>query len=148
MKRNSVKFFVFAIILIAIIFSILGYRMWNKPHVDIMDTIAIRVDAIDLYKDFVNDSALAKIKFINRILQVAGVVKSVSVNQQHEQVILLETPEPDASVNCTIEGKEINIKPGEAISLKGICIGYIGDEANIGLPGDVFLIRCYHVYRK
>jgi riboflavin synthase alpha subunit len=39
-----------------------------------------------------------------------------------------------------------NVKAGDSILLKGICMGYTGGDQDIQLPGDVFLIRCYHSF--
>jgi hypothetical protein len=38
------------------------------------------------------------------------------------------------------------VKAGDSILLKGICMGYTGGDQDIQLPGDVFLIRCYHFF--
>ncbi len=55
---------------------------------------------------------------------------------------------PDASVNCTMEENVNNIKAGDTILIKGICSGYINGDIDMGLPGDVFLIRCYYFNLK
>jgi hypothetical protein len=138
-KRNILLFFA-VIILIAVI---TGYMMWNKPHMNVKDTDAVGITAIDLYHTFTSDSSTAKSKYLNKVLAVSGVVKQVSVNQQKQQIILLKTGEPDASVNCTMEENKNNIKNGDTIVVKGICSGYMSGDSDMGLAGDVFLIRCY-----
>ena len=139
LKRNILIFFI-AIVLIGVI---TGYMMWNKPHLDVKAAEAAKVTAIDLYKTFTTDSAGAKLKYLNKVVAVAGEVKQVSLNQQNQQIILLKTHDPDASVNCTMEENRNNIKAGDTIVVKGICSGYINGDIGMGLPGDVFLIRCY-----
>lgn len=139
LKRNILIFFI-AIVLIG---AITGYMMWNKPHLDVKDAEAVKITAIDLYKIFTTDSASAKIKYLNKVIAVTGEVKQVSLNQQNQQIILLKTHDPDASVNCTMEEKGNNIKAGDNIVVKGICSGYINGDVDMSLPGDVFLIRCY-----
>lgn len=139
LKRNILIFFI-AIVLIGVITC---YMMWNKPHLNVRDAEAVRITAIDLYKTFTTDSASAKLKYLNKVVAVAGEVKQVSLNQQHQQIILLKTNDPDASVNCTMEENSNNVKAGDRIVLKGICSGYIGGDIDMGLSGDVFLIRCY-----
>ena len=139
LKRNILIFLIGIVLIVAIT----GYMMWNKPHVDVKDANAVKITAIDLYKIFTTDSANAKIKYLNKIVAVSGEVKQVSLNQQHQQIILLKTHEPDASVNCTMEENVNTIKAGDTILLKGICSGYINGDIDMGLPGDVFLIRCY-----
>ncbi|MEP6950882.1 MAG: hypothetical protein ABI863_16470 [Ginsengibacter sp.] len=139
LKRNILIFFV-AIVLIG---AITGYMMWNKPHLDVKDAEAVRITAIDLYKIFTTDSAGAKLKYLNKVVAVTGEVKQVSLNQQNQQIILLKTHDPGASVNCTMEADVNSIKAGDTIVVKGICSGYINGDVEMGLPGDVFLIRCY-----
>lgn len=137
LKRNILIFF----IAIAVIAGVTGYMIWNKPHLNVKDATAIKITAVDLYKIFTTDSANANSKYVNTVVVVSGEVKQISLNQQNQQIILLKTQAPDASVNCTMEGNTNNIKAGDTISVKGICSGYINGD--MGLAGDVFLIRCY-----
>ena len=122
---------------------VISYFVWNKPHQGVRDADAVRTNALTLYKSFTTDSAKAKSAFLNKVVSVSGVVKEVSVNQQQQQIILLKTLVPGAFVNCTMEKSSNNIQQGNKVELKGICIGYIGGDADMGIPGDVFLIRCY-----
>jgi len=138
-KKNILIFFI-AIVLIAVVTV---YMMWNKPHLNVKDADAIKITAVDLYKIFTTDSASAKTKYLNTVVAVSGEVKQVSLNQQNQQIILLKTRDPDASVNCTMEENANSIKTGDTIVVKGICSGYISGDIDMGLPGDVFLIRCY-----
>ena len=138
-KRYASLIFIIVITIAAFI----GYRIWNKPHENIKNAVAIKISAISLYNSLTNDSALKKPLFINKIVAVSGEVKQVSKNQQNQQVILLKTNVSDGSVNCTMEENIKNIKAGDMVLLRGICIGYIGGDNDMQLPGDVFLIRCY-----
>jgi hypothetical protein len=138
-KRRILIFFI-VVVLIGII---TGYMMWNKPHRDVKGASAIEISAIELYKIFTTDSASAKAKYLNAVVAVSGEVKQVSRNQQNQQVILLKTQTADAAVNCTMESDAGNIKAGDTIVIKGICSGYISGDVDMGLAGDVFLIRCY-----
>jgi len=138
-KRNILLIFL-AIIVIA---AIVGYSIWNEPHRDIKNASAVKTTAVNLYSNLTKDSVNMKSKFINQVVVVSGEIKQVSKNQKGDQIILLKTNIPDGSVNCTMEEKTTDIKTGDTISIKGICSGYIGGDLDMGLPGDVFLIRCY-----
>ncbi|HEY9342312.1 MAG TPA: hypothetical protein VIQ23_12075 [Hanamia sp.] len=138
--RRYIFLFLAATIAIA---AIIGYRAWNKPHENIKDAVAIKTNARLLYNSLAHDSVNAKLDFINKVVMVSGKVKQVAENQEKQQVILLQTDIPDGSVNCTMEENIKNIKVGETILLKGICMGYTGGDIDMELPGDVFLIRCY-----
>lgn len=117
--------------------------MWNKPHKNVEDAPAIAISAAELYNSYITDSANANQLYTNKVLQVSGEVGQVSVNQQAQQVVLLKTTVDEAFINCTVEGKKISAKAGDKVKIKGICSGYISGDADMGLPGDVFLIRCY-----
>jgi tRNA_anti-like len=143
MKRRLIKNTIFIFVALVVIASIAGYLLWNKPHTNILESETIETSSIDLYKIFITDSTEAKTTYVNKVLNVSGIVKSVSANQEHQQIILLKTSESDASVNCTMEGSGMGIKAGDQILLKGPCVGYIRGETDMGLPGDVFLVRCY-----
>ena len=144
MKKRTIKNILLFFAVFVVLASTTGYFLWNKPHKNILATEAIETNAIILYNTFVTDSIKAKKTYVNKVLSITGIVKSVSVNQQHQQIILLKTSEPDASVNCTMETNAIGIKIGGEVLIKGLCIGYINGETDIGLPGDVFLVRCYY----
>ena len=121
----------------------LGLWMWNKPHKDIKNAHAIDITAEKLYQTFITDSAKAKTAYINQVLQVSGTVSQVSENQQQQQIIFINTGVTGASINCTMESNASSIKPGDQIRIKGVCSGYNSGDADMGLPGDVFLIRGY-----
>jgi hypothetical protein len=141
--RKEGRNILFIFIGVALCGFIIGYRIWNKPHSDVKDADAVETNAISLYNSFTSDSAKAKSVFLNKIIKVSGVVEKVLVNQQQQQIILLKTSVSGASVNCTMEQNRNKIKQGDKVVLKGICSGYINGNTEMGIPGDVFLIRCY-----
>ncbi|MGN6194325.1 MAG: OB-fold protein [Ginsengibacter sp.] len=138
-KRNIFSIFIAMIVIAAVI----GFMMWNEPHRDIKDSTALKTTAVVLYSNLTKDSARMKSKLVNQIVEVSGEVKNVLKNQKGAQIILLKTNTSGGSINCTMEEKISNVKPGETISIKGLCSGYIGGDPDIDLPGDVFLVRCY-----
>jgi hypothetical protein len=144
MKRNS-KIIVFLFIALALGSFALGYLIWNKPHEDVKNADGVTTDAFSLYNSFTNDSSKAKTSFLNKILQVSGVVREVTVNQQKQQVILLKSPVQGASVNCTMEENFNTLKHGDIVVIKGICSGFSGGIPEMNIPGDVFLVRCYPI---
>ncbi|MDQ6844850.1 MAG: OB-fold putative lipoprotein [Bacteroidota bacterium] len=143
MSKRLLKNIIFILVLLFVIAAAAGYFSWNKPHINIVKAPAIEISAVTLYKLFITDSIQAKSLYVNKVLNVPGTVKTIAVNQEHQQIILLKTSEADASVNCTMEKNTAEIKVGDQVSIKGFCVGYIGGEAAMGLRGDVFLTRCY-----
>lgn len=123
--------------------ALIGFIIWNKPHRSVRDATAVETNAVALYHALSHDSATMKTFFLNKVVAVSGKIKQVQQNREGARVILLETSIPGASVNCTMEENTGSFKAGNTIQIKGICIGYINGDPDIGLPGDVFLTRCY-----
>ena len=141
-KKIIINIFLLTIMAISTM-VLIGFIIWNQPHRNIKDADSIETNAVAIYQALSQDSANMKMIFVNKIVTVSGEVKKVQTNQEGEQVILLETNIPGASVNCTMEENADAVKPGDTIEIKGMCIGYINGDPEIGLPGDVFLTRCY-----
>jgi hypothetical protein len=143
MAASTKKIILFSSVALALAAAGLGLWMWNKPHKDIKNAKAIDITAEKLYQTFITDSAKAKTTYINQVLEVSGTVTQVSENQQQQQIVFLNTGINGASINCTMESNASDIKPGDQIRIKGVCSGYNSGDADMGLPGDVFLIRGY-----
>lgn len=144
MKRKSRNLIILLAVL-ALGALVLGYLEWNTPHQDVKDADGVKTDAFSLYSSFTKDSSKAKSSFLNKIIEVSGVVGEVSVNQQKQQVILLRSPLRAASVNCTMEEHINSLKSGDSVVVKGICSGFSGSIPEMNIPGDVLLVRCYLV---
>jgi len=137
---------IFAIITVLIVAGCGAiYYLWNKPHKDVVHANAIKIAATELYNIFSTNSIKANTLYANKVVEISGEVMQVSKNQQDQQVILLKTAVVDASVNCTMEENAGDVKQGSNIIIKGICSGYIAGDTSMDLPGDVFVIRGYHL---
>jgi hypothetical protein len=122
-----------------------GYYLYNKPAVNIEDADAPSVLATDLYRSFITDTATAKKIYTNKILRVTGTVSQLTKNQQQQQLVMLNSGVDGAAVNCTLEGPAMNLQAGEGVSLQGICNGIGEGDPDLGIMGDVYLVRCYLV---
>ena len=58
-------------------------------------------------------------------------------------VVMLQTSEAGAYVNCTMEEKAAGLVENKEATLKGICTGMGMGDADLGIMGDVYLVRCY-----
>jgi hypothetical protein len=145
---SAKKIIFFVILVIALAAATIGYKMYNKKHFSVESTVPVaEITAIDLHQTFASDSGLAKNKFIGdetnqKVIKVSGEIAAIKEDQQGNTIILLKTGTDGAFINCTMEGETENINAGNAIVVKGICTGYNFD-AEIGIPGDVILIRCF-----
>lgn len=142
-KKKPILLFLGAALMVA---AVTGYYMYNKPAADILGANGEKVVATNLYATFIKDSTTAKKIFTNKILEVSGIVNRLTKNQQNQPVVLLKTDAEGAAVNCTLEGPATGIKEGDKVSIKGICNGMGEGDADLGIMGDVYLVRC-HILR-
>ncbi len=141
-KKKYLFLFVFILVLVAVG---IGYYMYNKPAINVQNTASKKISATDLYAVFRDDSAQAKKNYTNRIIEVSGMVTLITKNQQQQHVVMLKTNLADASINCTMEGIAPGIAAGKMAAVKGICSGMGEGDADIGILGDVYMVRCYHI---
>lgn len=142
MKRKLRKYAVLIFAAIIAVAVIIVYRIWNKPHIDVRDADAVKTTSVKLY-DILSKNRNGSATYLNKVVEVSGVIAGVSKNEQNQQIILLKTNVSGGSVNCTMDEEIKSINPGDTIVLKGICSGYISSDMDMGLPGDVFITRCY-----
>lgn len=110
------------------------FFIWNKSETNVADSKGIPVEAVGLFQSYVSNEQKANTNYLEKILEVSGEVNTVSTNAEGFLVVLLKTNDPMFGINCTMEQKDVVIKEGETVTLKGICTGYLTD---------VVLIRCY-----
>lgn len=139
------KVFISVSLIIAVTAAFTGYYLWNKPAVNVSGADGIKETAMVLYKSFSIDPLLAKNHYAQQIVEVSGLINGTSVNQQNQTVILLNTGIEGGNINCTMEGKAGAVKTGDSVFIKGICNGIGQGDADLGIPIDVYLVRCYLV---
>ncbi|MGC4101297.1 OB-fold protein [Ferruginibacter sp.] len=150
MTRKTKKTILLTILVLILGAAAVGYYLYNKKHFSVQDSTPVAdIAATDLHRSFMTDSAAAKNKFIgdevnHKVIKVQGEVSEVKKDQQGTFIVLLKTSTGGAFINCSMEGKVENINTGSKIAVKGICTGYNFD-ADMGIPGDVILTRCFIV---
>jgi len=80
-----------------------------------------------LFKEYETNDSLANQKYLDKVIEVNGNISDIQVDQKGEIVLILDEKNGMAGIACSIdEGskeKAKNLKPGQDISLKGICTG-------------------------
>ena len=141
---KKIKTILLIVVVLGIIGAITAYFMYNKKALDVQSASAIEVNAPELYKTFLTDSTTAKTKYAQKVVKVAGLVTSVSKNQQNQPIVLLKTDSDGASVNCTMEGAvDASCAAGSHVVVKGICGGIGQGDADMGILADVYILRGY-----
>ncbi|HRN92456.1 MAG TPA: hypothetical protein PLE75_08110 [Ferruginibacter sp.] len=117
-----------------------GVYLYQKGPLDVRSARGIPVEAEALYRAYVTDSSAARNLYDTKVLAVSGVVESVSHNAQQEQVVLLQAGGNGFFINCSMD-ETVSLKGGDRVVLKGICSGQGEGDAEMGIPGDVYLGR-------
>src|SRR5688572_29082475 len=103
------------------------YKEYNRSNKD-LKTLSpeFTMESGEFIAAFEKDSASANRKYINKVVLVNGIVKTIDTNG-NPVVIALGNPGEMSSVLCSMDSTYAaeyqNIREGEKISLKGMCIG-------------------------
>tara|TARA_R110000823_G_scaffold295431_1_gene414557 strand:- start:34589 stop:35041 length:453 start_codon:yes stop_codon:yes gene_type:complete len=86
--------------------------------------------AVDFYSEFEMDETAANTKYQNKIVEVKGVVESITLDEESKPSISLRT-EGFGVVKCTLESSEDNsldkVKINSTLTVRGECIGMLLD---------------------
>jgi hypothetical protein len=137
MRNKNVKNLIGILFIVALSSLIIGYKMYNKPHINVAEkSVDITITANILLADFSSDETKANAKYLDKIIAVKGMVTKVEFNGE-KAAISLQTKDDFGNVICylTEEGSKnsAQIKEGQTIVLKGICTGFLMD---------VILVKC------
>jgi hypothetical protein len=126
---QTMKRFFPLILLIALGAGIFGYLQWNKPHTDVSQSPSdIAIAPSELLAQFNTDENAANSKYLDKIIEVEGIVKSINPVQNGGSVSL-DASDDMASVTCEFENlSDISeIKLGDKVKVKGLCSGKLID---------------------
>jgi len=118
-----------------IIGAIAAYFIWanflkTAPSMRKLDT-AFQVEAVALYKEFDSNEATANAKYLNKIIEVTGVVANIEVSEDSKPIISLKT-EGFGVIKCTMESdlddeELLEIRMNSTLVIKAECIGMLLD---------------------
>lgn len=126
MKKKLLIILAILVALVVIGFVVLKIMTKNaERHVETEKGIV--VDASQLVAAFNTSEDSANKTYLNKTLELTGIVAAVDTNENHQSVILLKTPEASTGVLCTFKKKIENVKVGNTIVCKGICTGFLSN---------------------
>lgn len=116
----------------ALVATLAGFLIhsYNKPPRSVVSETGIPVTATELYAQFTSDQLQANQVYLNKVLQVSGQVLQVKNTPYAGSVVVLNTGDPLVGIACTLNMTATTarpVKPGEKITIKGICSGYLSD---------------------
>lgn len=101
--------------------------VYLKPHRDVAKEQGVQLSAQNLYDAFKTNEAAANARYLDKAIELTGEVAAVSKNQDGNTVVDFKTSDPMVMINCTFKTDPGVLKPGQTITFKGICTGYIPD---------------------
>jgi hypothetical protein len=121
------KLFVFALPMIVIVIAAVGWYQFNKPQRDVAELSAQPVMAASLFRDYSANETAANKMYLNKALEVSGKVLEVKQTPQAQQQVILDSGDPIFGIACTLSQPAPDLKPGDEVTIKGICTGYLND---------------------
>ncbi len=122
------KYFPYILIII-VIAGVVGYNMYNKDHKETKDaTSDVVISPKELLAIYEQDEVAADAKYLDKIIEVKGIVKEIN-NVSNGGSISLDTGNEMASIICEFESAAAyaNVKVGDEVKVKGFCTGKLMD---------------------
>ena len=116
----------------AFVATLAGFLIYSysKPPRNVVSETGIPVTATELYAKFTSDQLQANQVYLNKVLQVSGQVLQVKSSPYAGSIVVLNTGDPMVGIACSLNKLDSTarpVKPGERITIKGICSGYLSD---------------------
>src|SRR5687767_13761245 len=132
------KYYILTAFLLLVLIGIGAYFQYNKPTVDLTDKKAdLSFSATELYKQFSENEAQANQQYLDKVVQVKGVLTAVSRGEDGSLNLTLDANNPMGGVTCEVpagNGPEgTNLQTGQQVIAKGQCTGILTD---------VLLVKC------
>ena len=116
------KILIFALVCILIGVGT-GIYLWNMPPKKVENMKGITITATDLAKEYSTNEKAADAKYLNKAIEVSGTINEIDKNQDGGIMVVLETGDPTAGIQCTLRDKGANPVKGQNIVIKGFCSG-------------------------
>ncbi len=112
--------------------------VYLKPHRDVTQEKGVQLSAQKLFDAFKANETEANTKYLDKAIELNGEVSDITTNQDGKTVVNFKTNDPLFVINCTFKTNPGELKPGQTITFKGICTGYIPD-ANVVINEGVLI---------
>ena len=116
-----IKKILIGVLLLILIGASVGTYMWFKPHPK--PNNCIQVTSENINREYNTDEKTANLKYLNKPVEVSGIISTVSSNQDGNIVITLESGDPMAETQCTMADKNVKAAKGQNITIVGFCKG-------------------------
>lgn len=122
-RRRTLWLAALTVLLLAV--GALCYMMY-MPHRDISHEIPVELTSTELADAYMADETAANQRFLDKAVQVTGVVEGIETNNDGQTVISLAGNYPLTGVRCTLQ-KSVPVETGKTVVVKGRCTGFLTD---------------------
>jgi hypothetical protein len=133
LRKKSVRIFILVTIILFVSGLSVGLYFFNKQHKDLSKTEADYVlEAHELVTAFIANENAASGKYVNKVIEVTGLVTSVEIGSADSTLSLTLTgPGVNSGVICTFNGvtdkSQVSFKNGKRLTVRGECSGILMD---------------------
>ncbi|HAP02030.1 MAG TPA: hypothetical protein DCQ93_08925 [Bacteroidetes bacterium] len=135
-----ILFVVIILVAGAVVFGLYEYFKPNERTADLKADYTI--SAVDFYNYYSENEDSANLKYINKVIEVTGVVSDVSKKDTSSLLIILDGGNGMFGVSCGLQRTGENFVIPEkhsTLTIRGICVG---------MDMDIKLTRCSIVSQK
>ena len=111
---------------------VFGIYLYNKPHKNVSrSTPDFIVDAKTLFTEFEEQEEASNTKYLDKVIQVTGVVREVVADDEGRVSVTLDTGNDFMGVICELQEtsklRKEDFQAGQELTFKGLCSGMLMD---------------------
>lgn len=128
--KPFVKIALFVVFFVALAGILIALYLFNMQHKDLQKAKPDYViSAVELQKAFEENETSAASAYVNKVLEVTGIIGSVKTGENNVLSIVLKTGSDLSTVICTFpsETDPAKFTPGNKITVRGDCSGFLMD---------------------
>ena len=128
--KTSYKIALFVVFFMALAGILFGLYMFNLQDKDLQKVKPdFIISATDLQKAFEGNETTANSSYLNKVIEVTGIIGDIKTGEGGTVNVSLETGNPLSSVICTFQSMTdpSKFKTGDQITLRGQCSGFLMD---------------------
>lgn len=105
------------------------YAFYMPTHFKrkVADEKGINISASAIVKAYQANEQVANLSYLNKTLEVTGEITVIKQDQTGRTTVELKSEDAFAGVFCTLNSINNQIKPGQQITIKGFCTGFLSD---------------------
>jgi hypothetical protein len=128
--KPFVKISLFVVFFLALACILIAIYLFNMQHKNLQKVKPdFVISAVDLQKAFEENETSAASTYVNKVLEVTGIIGSVKTGENNVLSIVLKTGSDLSTVICTFPPGTDPAKfiPGNQITVRGECSGFLMD---------------------